>query len=627
MQFRLLGPLEVVDEGRSIEVGHGKRRSLLAVLLLHPNEVISAERLIDALWGERPPATAAKSLHVYVSQLRRELGRDAASVNGGVLVTRGNGYVACVGADDIDTQRFERTLADGLRSLGSGDARRAAARLSEAIAMWRGPALADLAYEEFAQQEIARLEELRLVAVEGRINADLDLGRHAEVVGELEALVREHPLREQLRGQLMLGLYRCGRQAEALDAYREARTLLVSELGLEPGPALRELEAKILDHSPELAPPSGRGPPPQRAPSRARTAKRELKAPSRAPPLRLLAVVCGAVLLGGVTLAALSERGDKDRAARLPILDLAPNSIAAIDAESGAPRVGLPLIGRPTDLAAADGMVWAVTVDSAALTGVDGRAGRITRTVPLRMQPSGVAVGEGAVWVVDGRRGVLARVERGYERVSAPIEFRPGKSRGRSSSAESTSVAAGGGRVWVTDGSERLAHVDSATRTVNHTDVGVTLDGVAFGAGAVWAISSRTASVLRVDARTRVVTDRIPIARAGDEAPFPVGIAATANAIWVLNRNTASVTRIDPRTRGIDAAVPIGIDRVPNELAAANETAWVASEDGTLSRIGLDASTASSQWVGESLREVAVDGDLTWVATTALDQQMPGGAG
>jgi DNA-binding SARP family transcriptional activator len=622
MEFRLLGPLEVLDEGRPIAVGHGKRRSLLAVLLLHPNEVISAERLIDALWGERPPATAAKSLHVYVSQLRRELGRDAASVNGGVLKTRGNGYVACVGTEDIDTQRFERTLADGLRALGSGDARRASARLTEAIALWHGPALADLAYEPFAQQEIARLEELRLVAVEGRIDADLGLGRHAEVVGDLEALVREHPLRERLRGQLMLALYRCGRQAEALDAYRDTRTLLTSELGLEPGPALRELEAMILDHSPELAPPSAPRPPRQRAPAQA---KRRGKVPSRAPPLRLLAVISGAVLLAAVTLAALTEQGDGNRVARTASLDLAPNSIAAIDAGSGATRVGPPLIGRPTDLAADDGMVWAVTVDSAALTAVDARAGRIARTVALGMQPSAVAVDEGAVWVVDGRRGVLVRVEAGYESVSARIELRPAKS--RDSSAASTSVAAGGGRVWVTDGSRSLAHVDPATRTVDRIEVDVTLDGVAFGAGAVWAISSRTSSVLRIDPTTRAVTDEIRIARAGDEAPFPVAVAAAADAVWVLNRNTASVTRIDPRTRGIDDSVPIGIDRVPNDVAAADGSAWVANEDGTLSRIGVDASTASSQWVGESLREVAVDADRIWVATTALDEQLPGGAG
>jgi DNA-binding SARP family transcriptional activator/DNA-binding beta-propeller fold protein YncE len=616
MDFRLLGPLDVVDHGRSIQVGHGKRRSLLVLLLLHPNEVISAERLIDALWGEHPPATAAKSVHVYVSQLRRELGRDAVSANGGVLVTYGNGYAACVGAEDIDTQRFERMLGDGLRALATGDARRASARLTEAIAMWRGPALADLAYEPFAQQEIARLEELRLVAVEGRIDADLELGRHAELVGELEGLVREHPLRERPRAQLMLALYRCGRQAEALDAYRDARTLLVSELGLEPGPALRELEAKILDHSPELAPPGGRGPPRRRAPTRAPPKR-------RAPPLRLVALVCGAVLLGAVTLAVLAERGEDNPAgARLPVLDLAPNSIAAIDPGTGAARVGLPLIGRPTDLAAADGMVWAVTVDSAALTGVDARAGKITRIVPLRMHPSAVAAADDAVWVADGRSGVLGRVESGYERVSR-IRFR----RGGSARPDRTSVAAGAGRVWVTDGSASLAAVDPATRSVTTIPAHRPLDGVAVGAGAVWAISSRTASVLRIDARSRAVTDRIQIARAGEEAPFPVGIAATDAAVWVLNRNTASVTRIDPRTRGLDASISIGVDRVPNAIAAAGGAAWVANEDGSLSRIAADADTTTSRWVGESLREIAVDGDRIWVATTALDQQMPGGAG
>jgi Bacterial transcriptional activator domain len=420
----------------------------------------------------------------------------------------------------------------------------------------------------------------------------------------------------------MLALYRCGRQAEALDVYRDARTLLVSELGLEPGPPLRELEAKILDHSPDLAPPGGRGPPRRGGPRRAPPGEREPEARSRRLPFRLVAVVCGTVLLGAVTLAALSERDGKGGAARLPVLDLAANSIAAIDARTGVARTALPLAGRPTDLAAGDGMVWAVTVDSATLTGVDARTGKIARQVPLRMQPSAVAAGDGAVWVVDGRKGMLVRVEPGYDRVSAPIPFRHRESGGR---LDGTSVSAGAGRVWVTDGSASLAVVDPTTRTFTAVRTDRSLDGVAAGAGAVWAISSRTASVLRIDARTRAVTDEIPIARAGDEAPFPVGIVATAEAVWVLNQNTASVTRIDPRTRGLDATIPIGVDRVPNEIAAAGDTAWVANEDGTLSRIS--GGDATSRWVGESLRQVAVDGNRIWVATAALDQQMPGGAG
>src|SRR3954454_21014318 len=242
MEFRLLGPLEVLSGGRSVLVGGGKRRSLLGILLLHPNEVVSAERLIDELWGERPPPTAAKSVQVYVSQLRKQLRPDVGRGNGGPLVTRPGGYELRVGPDEGDVARFELGLADGERALGGGEPARAASALREALALWRGPALSEFAYESFAQGEIARLAELRLVALEGRVEADLALGRQAQVVGELEAMVREHPLRERIRGQLMLALYRCGQQAAALEVYRDGRRRMVDELGLELGPALRELQ-------------------------------------------------------------------------------------------------------------------------------------------------------------------------------------------------------------------------------------------------------------------------------------------------------------------------------------------------------------------------------------------------
>ena len=192
MDFRLLGPLEVFDGARAVVIGGGKRRSLLALLLLHGNEVVSADRLIDELWGESPPPTAAKGLQVYVSQLRKEL-QNGADRDGDVLVTRANGYVLQLGPDDVDVQRFERSVSAGERALAAGEPDRAAQRLRQGLAMWRGPPLADFTYEPFAQQEIARLDELRLVAIEQRVDADLALGRHAQVVGELEALVREHP--------------------------------------------------------------------------------------------------------------------------------------------------------------------------------------------------------------------------------------------------------------------------------------------------------------------------------------------------------------------------------------------------------------------------------------------------
>jgi DNA-binding SARP family transcriptional activator len=203
MKFRLLGPLEVAEQDRLLALGGRKQRSLLAVLLLQANEVVSTERLIDEVWGESPPSTVGKSVQVYVSRLRKQLGGDR-------LITRAPGYLLRVDPSELDVACFERLLAEARRL----DPEPAAERLRKALDLWRGPALADLSYEPFAQSSIARLGELRLVALEQRIEAELAIGRHAELAGELDALVAQHPLRERLRGHLMLALYRSGRQAE-----------------------------------------------------------------------------------------------------------------------------------------------------------------------------------------------------------------------------------------------------------------------------------------------------------------------------------------------------------------------------------------------------------------------------
>jgi DNA-binding SARP family transcriptional activator len=249
MDFRVLGPLEVGGDGRTLELGGIKQRSLLAMLLLHANEVVSADRLIDALWGASPPRRSGKNIQVYVSRLRKVLADDR-------LVTRPPGYVLYVEPEELDLARFEQLVGEARRA----PPKSASTKLSDALALWRGPPLADLAYEQFAQAEIARLEEMRLGAIEQRVDADLALGRHAELVPELEALVARHPLREHFRCQLMLALYRCDRQADALEAYRLARRELSEELGLEPSESLKRLEAAILRQDPELAPSAGAAP-------------------------------------------------------------------------------------------------------------------------------------------------------------------------------------------------------------------------------------------------------------------------------------------------------------------------------------------------------------------------------
>ncbi|MGN6430361.1 MAG: BTAD domain-containing putative transcriptional regulator [Gaiellaceae bacterium] len=241
LEFRILGPLEVIEDGNPFQLSGQKQRALLALLLLEANRVVSTDRIVDALWGEEPPRTAATSLQNFVSQLRKLLGADT-------LVTKPPGYQLRLEPAQFDLDRFRGLVEEARRE--PPDAR--AAKLEQALAIWRGPPLADLGFEAFAQSEIGRLEELRFAVVEDRIEAELEAGRHAEIVGELEALADEHPLRERLRGQLMLALYRSDRQAEALQIYHDTRRVLVEELGIDPSPSLQQLHGAILRQDPGL---------------------------------------------------------------------------------------------------------------------------------------------------------------------------------------------------------------------------------------------------------------------------------------------------------------------------------------------------------------------------------------
>ena len=252
VEFRILGPLEVAYDGELAELGGGRQNALLALLLLTPNEVVSKDRLVEELWEEDPSETASNILQVYVSQLRKVLPEDT-------LLTRTPGYVVQLEPAQLDLGQFEQLLEDATTLL-PGDPDAAAAMLREALSLWRGAPLVEFAYEDWARNAVARLEELRLVALERRIEADLAPGRHVEVTSELEALVRGQPLRERLRAHLMLALYRAGRQAEALDVYQDARRTLVEQLGIDPSQSLQQLEQAILRQDPELESGSGRAP-------------------------------------------------------------------------------------------------------------------------------------------------------------------------------------------------------------------------------------------------------------------------------------------------------------------------------------------------------------------------------
>ena len=249
--FRILGPLEVSDETGPLLLGGQKQRAVLALLLLDPGRVVSVDRLVDALWGEQPPRTATTSLQNFISQLRKTLGAD-------VLETKPPGYRLRIRPGELDLDRFRVSV----ESARDAPPAARAEKLRHALALWRGPPLADLAYEAFAQPHIAHLEELRLATIEERVDAELALGLHAELVGELEGLVEEFPMRERLRGQYMLALYRAGRQAEALEAYQDGRRMLVDQLGIEPSRDLQQLHGAILRQDTALQAP-GATPPPQ----------------------------------------------------------------------------------------------------------------------------------------------------------------------------------------------------------------------------------------------------------------------------------------------------------------------------------------------------------------------------
>ncbi len=308
LRFRLLGPLEAERDGVKLDLGARKQRAVLALLLLDANRIVSTERLIDGLWGDAPPETARSALQVYVAGLRKALGEDGAS-----LRTSAPGYVLDVPPGGSDLDEFATLRAEG--------------RPREALALWRGPALADLDGEPFAAAAAGRLEEQRLGALEERIEADLAQGRHAEVVSELDVLVAEHPYRERFRAQQMLALYRSGRQADALAAYRSARTAFVDELGIEPGSELKALERSILDHDPALAAPpalAAVGGTPGRRKRRVRVAAAAL------------------LVVAGVAVAAAVLLGSE----ATPV-EVEPNSVAVIDPTSNEVVDQVPAGNRP----------------------------------------------------------------------------------------------------------------------------------------------------------------------------------------------------------------------------------------------------------------------------------------
>jgi DNA-binding SARP family transcriptional activator/DNA-binding beta-propeller fold protein YncE len=598
LQYEVLGPLRVVVGGEERPVAGEKLQGLLARLLLEHGRPVATERLIDDLWGDEPPATARQTLHVHVGRLRRLLSADGPGES--PLAKEPSGYVLrLIDGDEVDATRFRRLVQDAQRAQEEGRFAAAAERFREALGLWRGRPFAGVVLD-YAESARVELDELRLAALEGRIDADLHLGGAVAVIPELEQLVAKHPHREHLRAQLMLALYATGRQADALRAYSDARRALSEELGLEPGPRLRELEQAILRQDPELV----------TAPLPAASARPGSR--RRAGPIAAVTLAAAAALaVAGVMLAT---RDDPPRAARVASPRALPNSLVEIDPATNA-LASVTRVGRaPESIASTENAMWVANVGDRTVARIDleSRQVRIVGGAPVAYQL--VSSLSGDVWLSSFEEPLVSLIaERGrivesiHDLASGPVQVRlPG-------SAEGLDI--GGGFLWITSpsdsgGDDTLTRVDLRTRqvvssvTVGHLPLFTTFGygsawvsnyrgnsisvvrpgsrevetievpggplGIAAGAGAVWVATFWTKELVRIDPETRRVVRRIPI---GDG---PLAVAVGAGSVWVTNRDDRTISRIDPHANRVVRTIPLAAP--PHGIRFAHGRVWVTTQ-------------------------------------------------
>jgi YVTN family beta-propeller protein len=609
MRFQVLGDLAVWDDsGQPVVVAGPSRRGLLAILLLHANEVVAAERLIDELWGERPPATAAKSLQVHVWRLRAALGGNGAGQ--GPLGTQGGGYVLRVGPGELDLEVFERLLVDGRAALAAGRPQAASVALAEAMALWRGPPLGEFEEQPLARYAIGRLEELRLEALEARIDADLAMGRHRAIVAELESLVAANPLREHLRVQLMRALYRCGRQADALAVYRQTRTLLSDELGLEPGGELRALEQSVLAQDPSLDLPPGIDPE-RSISSSAVSDALEPRADGRRrhlPPSRSQVAAGLSALAAAAVAVLISATGGGSGTSSVPA-----NSVAVIDARSNRLLGHVAVGARPSELSFGDGRVWVANLGDGTVSEIDPLTQQVLRTLAVgtaaQTTVTGVAAGSGAVWTVDAG-GSMRRVDLHDDTVrtaSIGTPLVPGWGVPGPDAA-----VVGEGAAWFVAGPSSVARLDLRSgRVSNDIAVGTYPASLAVGYGSVWVTDNVADTVSRIDPSSGAVTQTIPVGRGVS------GIAAGENGIWVADTVDDTVLRIDPVSGAVTDTIAVAGG--PRGVAAGTGAVWVAdSRAGSLSRIDPGRRRVVAMIdLGQSPEDVAVLGGKVFVTVQA----------
>jgi peptide/nickel transport system substrate-binding protein len=589
VEVGILGPFVVRRDGSEVTVGAAKQRALLALLVLGRNEVIPTETLVEELWAGRPPVTATKIVHGYVSQLRKALGE-------GLLETRPGGYRLRLSPEDVDASRFEGLLERGLALIAKDEPHRAVAVLREALALWRGPALLEFRFQDFAAIEIRRLDELRLLALERCLESDIALGNHANSVPELQALIREHPLRETLRRLLMIALYRGGRQADALAVYQDARSALVEGLGLDPSDALQRLEAAILAHDPALD-----------LPTAAAAEPRQAKPPDRAPRFRrrhrihrrgVLVGATGAALVASCVVALLLLDDPRAQPTTLSV-----DSVGFIDAHGNAVTGRVPVRGEPGSLALGGGAIWTSQAMAGTIARIDPTSHSVVQTIPVGLDPGGIAVGGGSVWVANHGDNTVSRINPDTNAVvrTTPVGVGP------------VAVAYGYGSAWITNGDDRtLTRINSATgevtATIRTNAVGL---GVAVGGGSVWVTDEATGQLVGVSPKTNAV---VSTTRVGSG---PTGIAYGAGSVWVVNALDGTVSRVDANTLTVQSTIPV--PGGPSAISFASGAVWVSAEFASrVVRIdAVNAVIAASTPIGNRPEGLVATRAGVWVAVQA----------
>jgi len=614
LEIKLLGAVEACEDGIPLPLGGPRQRAVFADLALHAGQLVAADRLIDDLWGEQPPASAKHTLETYISRLRHLL--NASGLAGPPLVTRAGGYLLEMAPECVDACQFRDLATRGSVARDQGDAAAAVTLLSSAVQLWRGPALADVLDAPFAVLAAQRLQEERLGAVESLVDMRLRLGQHRGLAPELEALIAGSPYREGFHAQLMLALYRSGRQAEALAAFGRARDLLAGELGIEPGRELRQLQRAVLLQAPELEPDGGapgRALLPVAAPASRLSDHRPPAAggpPAREPlpPRRRRAWrwAAAAAVVGLAAAAGLPALLSTGQARGVVLADWAGAVTAA-----GGIGLSLALPDPPGAAVAADGSVWVTSPEGNAVYRIDPVTASIVQTIPVGSGPSAITATGPDIWVANTLDGTVSRISAVANQVVQTVSV----------GTEPTGLASGDGSVWVADAAASTLSALSPVSGQLTSTVALPSPpfGVTFGAGSVWVTSPQDNSVTRVDPRSGQPGQQIPVG-AG-----PTAITFGFGSVWVANGLDSTISRVDPGTDAVAATIPAGDG--PDALAIAGDSVWAADRlASALTRISARSGTPAPMIpVGAGPVALAADGGTVWVAAGPPASSPPAG--